>query len=216
MCFSAEAIYLVEGSVQPKVFGTLPDAMWWAIATLTTVGYGDAVPITVAGKIVAALTMILGLGLCALPVGIVVTSFIEQIHRRDFVVTWSTLPRLPLFAELGVDAMGDILTALRSQAVGSGAQIVAAGEMAEAMYFILAGEAKAEHADGVKRLGPGDFFGQTELLRGKPLEANVRAHRQCRLLVLRAEDFNRLLLKHPAFKRRVEAAANQPVTSSPS
>src|SRR5262249_45303538 len=53
MCFSAEAMYLAEGAVQPKLFGTIPDAMWWAIATLTTVGYGDAVPQTALGKIIA-------------------------------------------------------------------------------------------------------------------------------------------------------------------
>ena len=84
MCFSAEAMHLIEGSIQPKLFGTLPDSMWWAIATLTTVGYGDAIPVTVLGKIVAAMTMILGLGLFALPVGIVVTSFVDQISPARF------------------------------------------------------------------------------------------------------------------------------------
>ena len=48
MCVSAEILYVLEGHVQPEKFGTLPDAMWWSITTLTTVGYGDAVPITVA------------------------------------------------------------------------------------------------------------------------------------------------------------------------
>jgi voltage-gated potassium channel len=171
---------------------------------------------TAVGKIVAAVTMIMGLGLFVLPVGIVVTSFVDQIHRRDFVVTWSMLSRLPLFAEIGVEAMGDILTALRSQAVSAGSQIAAAGEAPEAMYFVLTGEAKAEHPGGVRRLGPGDFFGQAELLHGKPLETNVRAHRQCRLLVLAADDFNMLLLKYPTFKERIEAAVEQPVSASPS
>ena len=209
MCFSAEAMHLVEGTVQPKLFGTLPDAMWWAIATLTTVGYGDAIPVTAIGKIVAAITMILGLGLFALPVGIVVTSFVDQIHRRDFVVTWSMLSRLPLFAELDVDAMGDILTALRSQSVNAGGQIAAAGETPEAMYFVLTGEAEAEHAEGARRLGPGDFFGQAELLHGRPHEMTVRARRHSRLLLLDAEDFHELLVKHPALKHRIQKEATR-------
>ena len=82
MCFSAEAMYLAEGRVQPRLFGTIPDAMWWAITTLTTVGYGDAIPVTPLGKLIAGTTMILGLGLFALPVGIVATGFVNEIRRR--------------------------------------------------------------------------------------------------------------------------------------
>ena len=62
-------MHAAEGAVQPAKFGDIPTAMWWAIATLTTVGYGDAVPITPIGRIVAGFTMIVGLGLFALPVG---------------------------------------------------------------------------------------------------------------------------------------------------
>jgi len=58
----AQIMYLVERTVQPDIFGTLPEAMWWSVTTLTTVGYGDAVPATALGKVIAAMTMILGVG----------------------------------------------------------------------------------------------------------------------------------------------------------
>jgi voltage-gated potassium channel len=209
MCFTAEAMYLVEGEVQPKIFGTLPDAMWWAIATLTTVGYGDAVPTTALGKIVAGMTMIMGLGLFALPVGIVVTSFINEIHRRDFIVTWSMLARLPLFADLGTDTMGDVLSAVRSQAVNAGSPIASAGDHPEAMYFILTGEAEADHPEGSRRLGPGDYFGHPELLNSKPHATTVKASTFSRLLVLAAEDFTALLNKHPKLRDRIHRAAKK-------
>jgi voltage-gated potassium channel len=78
---------VAEGAVQPDKFGTILDAMWWAIVTLGTVGYGDAVPITAAGRLVAGLTIFVGLLMVALPVGIVATAFANEVHRRDFVVT---------------------------------------------------------------------------------------------------------------------------------
>ena len=84
---AATLMHLVEGRVQPTVFGTIPDAMWWAVTTLTTVGYGDVIPVTPLGRMIAGLTMIAGLGLFALPVGIIATGFVETIHRKDFVVT---------------------------------------------------------------------------------------------------------------------------------
>ena len=90
---AASIMHLVEGSVQPKNFGTIPDAMWWAIVTLSTIGYGDVVPVTAAGKLVAAATGMTGLVMMALPIGIVATAFANEVHRRDFVVTWSMVAR---------------------------------------------------------------------------------------------------------------------------
>src|SRR5262249_14500719 len=89
MLFAADIMYLVERHVQPDKLGTIPDAMWWAIVTLGTVGYGDVVPVTTLGRIVATATIFVGLIMVALPIGIIATAFAEEIHRRDFVVTWS-------------------------------------------------------------------------------------------------------------------------------
>lgn len=76
-------MYYLEGEVQPESFSSIPATMWWGVATLTTVGYGDIYPITVAGKFVGACIAILGIGLFALPAGILGSGFIEELHRRE-------------------------------------------------------------------------------------------------------------------------------------
>ena len=117
---SATLIHLAEREAQPDKFGTIPDAMWWSIVTLGTIGYGDVVPITPLGKLVAAMTILWGIVMIALPVGIVATAFSEQIHRRDFVVTWGMVARVPLFSGLDAAAIADIMRLLRAQTVEAG------------------------------------------------------------------------------------------------
>tara|TARA_R110002073_G_scaffold13733_2_gene57631 strand:- start:1008 stop:1988 length:981 start_codon:yes stop_codon:yes gene_type:complete len=75
-------IYLCEHTAQPEAFGSIPAAIWWAIATLTTVGYGDVTPITTGGKIFGAGVMILGVGMVALPTAILASTFVDELHRR--------------------------------------------------------------------------------------------------------------------------------------
>ena len=79
---SSSLIYVFEQNVQPEHFGSIPDAMWWTVVTLTTVGYGDIVPMTVAGKLVATLTAIMGVCVVALLTGIVATGFTNQVSMR--------------------------------------------------------------------------------------------------------------------------------------
>ena len=74
-------MYIVEG--QKNGFDTLPDSIYWAIVTLTTVGYGDVVPITIVGKIIAVFIMILGYGIIAVPTGIVSAEIVEEKHRKN-------------------------------------------------------------------------------------------------------------------------------------
>ena len=81
---AASGMYLVERNVQPQAFGSIPAAMWWASVTLTTVGYGDVTPITVFGKMIGVVIMILGIGLVALPAGMLASRFSEELqHRRE-------------------------------------------------------------------------------------------------------------------------------------
>lgn len=81
MLLSSTALYFAERTAQPDIFGSIPRAMWWAVATLTTVGYGDTVPVTVLGRIAAGLTAITGIGLIALPTGILAGAFTEGLSR---------------------------------------------------------------------------------------------------------------------------------------
>jgi len=78
---SSTALYFVEGGIQPEAFGSIPRAMWWSVATLTTVGYGDQVPVTGAGKVFAALTALTGIGVIAIPTGILAGAFAEALRK---------------------------------------------------------------------------------------------------------------------------------------
>lgn len=77
------ALFLAERDAQPEVFTNIGDAMWLAIVTLATVGYGDIVPVTTAGRIIAGIVAVLGLGTVALPSGIIAGAFMQQIRERE-------------------------------------------------------------------------------------------------------------------------------------
>ena len=79
---AASLMYYAEHDAQPKVFSSIPAAMWWAAATLTTVGYGDAYPVTAIGKVMAAIIAMLGIGMFALPTGILGAAFLEDLDSR--------------------------------------------------------------------------------------------------------------------------------------
>lgn len=82
MIVASVLMYSIENSAQPDVFKNAFDALWWALATLTTVGYGDIYPITVLGKILSAIIAILGIGLVAVPAGIISAGFMEEIQEE--------------------------------------------------------------------------------------------------------------------------------------
>lgn len=205
--FAAATMHAVEGAAAPNAFGTIPDAMWWAIQTLTTVGYGDVVPVTGLGRIVASITMIVGVGLLALPVGIIATGFVSTIHRRDFVVTFGMLARVPLFAGFSATVLGEIMNLLRAQTVSPGGIISARGERAAAMYFVVSGDIDVELNGRHIEFGAGDFFGELALLRETMRTATIVARSHARLLTLTADDFLSLIRKHPALEERLKGAA---------
>jgi len=82
MVLAASLMYFTERQFQPDVFSSIPAAMWWAVATLTTVGYGDIFPVTILGKILAAAMAFLGIGMFALPTGIISSEFMREVSRR--------------------------------------------------------------------------------------------------------------------------------------
>ena len=82
MVGTAVGLYLVEGSVQPDAFGSIPRALWWSLETLTTVGYGDVFPQTVLGKLLAGLFALAGIGIVAIPTGILAAAFGEAFRAE--------------------------------------------------------------------------------------------------------------------------------------
>ncbi|MBK1852377.1 ion transporter [Marinobacter sp. 1-4A] len=85
LLISSAFLYLFEADLQPKDFGSIPRALWWSVATLTTVGYGDVTPITAAGKFFASLTAISGIGIVAMPTGILAAAFSDAFQARQGV-----------------------------------------------------------------------------------------------------------------------------------
>lgn len=83
MLISATLLYFAEGRAQPEVFGSIPRALWWAVVTLTTIGYGDAYPITPLGKVLASISAIIGVGLIAAPTGILAAGFSDVSRRHS-------------------------------------------------------------------------------------------------------------------------------------
>jgi len=81
LILASGAMYHAEHEAQPEAFSSIPATMWWAIATLTTVGYGDITPITTLGKMIASVIAILGIAMFALPTGILGAAFLEESHR---------------------------------------------------------------------------------------------------------------------------------------
>ena len=168
-----------------------------------TIGYGDVVPITPLGKMIAAVTSVGGLIMIALPVGIIATAFSDQIHRRDFVVTWGMVARVPLFNGLDASAIAQIMRLLRAQTANAGDVIVRRGDAAHSMYFIANGEVGVE-LDGKRvTLGVGHFFGEIAVLRRARRSATVRATTRTNLLVLDAANFHVLMEQEPRIAERV-------------
>jgi voltage-gated potassium channel len=79
---AATALYLVEGQVQPEAFGSIPRSAWWAVATLTTIGYGDAYPVTAPGRLIGGVAALASIGLVALPAGILAAAFSDAMKRN--------------------------------------------------------------------------------------------------------------------------------------
>jgi voltage-gated potassium channel len=83
LVISSSLEYFVENEAQPEVFSSIPAALWWGVITLTTVGYGDVYPKTILGKLIAACMAFIGIGLFALPAGIIASGFISEIDKKE-------------------------------------------------------------------------------------------------------------------------------------
>jgi len=79
---AASLMHSIEGHIQPDTFGSILRSLWWSVVTMTTVGYGDVVPVTALGKMIATVIMLIGVGLVALPAGMLAARFGEELRER--------------------------------------------------------------------------------------------------------------------------------------
>ncbi|MEN9873557.1 MAG: hypothetical protein RL186_454, partial [Pseudomonadota bacterium] len=82
LILGATALYWIEGEAQPEKFGSIPRSLWWAVITMTTIGYGDVYPVTSLGKFVASLVALAGIGLIAMPTGILAAALSDAIQKQ--------------------------------------------------------------------------------------------------------------------------------------
>ncbi len=83
LLISSTFMYLAESSIQPELLGSIPRCLWWSITTVSAVGYGDSIPVTAAGKIIASITSLMGIGAIAIPTGILASGFSESIAIQN-------------------------------------------------------------------------------------------------------------------------------------
>ena len=210
---SATLMYLIENSVQPEKFRSILHGMYWAITTITTVGYGDVVPVSNLGKMVGSFVMLMGYGLIALPVGIIASAFAREIHSRDFVVTWAMVARVPLFEDLKATEIAEVSKLLQAQKVRKGAVIAAKGDIADRMYFISEGEVAIKLKHDTVYLGEGSFFGELALINQSRRTATVTAYRDCQLLVLESDALQHLMEKDQSLAETIMAEARERVAA---
>ena len=203
------AEYFLERDVQPAGFGSVPAALWWAIATLTTVGYGDVVPITLLGRLVASFVMICGLGVFGLWTGILATGFAAETRRDNFLKTWESVSKVPFFASLGPSAIADVTHMLRTMDLPARTTIIRKGQAGDCMYFIANGEVEVDLPGKKVRLGEGAFFGEMALLGNNLRSANITTTRVSRLLVLDLVDFRMLMARHPDLAETIDVEAKR-------
>ncbi|HEY8069413.1 MAG TPA: cyclic nucleotide-gated ion channel [Burkholderiales bacterium] len=211
LVFQSSLVYYFERDAQPDKYGSIPEAMWWGIVTLTTVGYGDVTPVTLWGKLAGGLTAVMGVCMFAIPVGIIASAFVEALRRREFVDTWNLVAKVPLFRNLDASRIAAVASVLRGRRAERGERLIRKGDQADSMYFIVSGEIEVDQETDAPRgrLGAGDFFGEIALIADRTRTATVTALSACRLLVLDKEDFESFMDTHPDLRDAVRVAAKR-------
>lgn len=206
----AGIMHLLEGPVQPQNFGSIPKAMWWAIVTLTTTGYGDVVPVTPLGRIFAGMSTLIGIVVCAVPAGIIASSFMTEIRKRDFVVSCRLVAKVPFFHRLDAVQLADIAATLQAQVLPAKHMVFHHGDLIHRVYFLIEGEVTISLRDGSRlTFGPGDFFGERALLFDEPHGSDVVTVSECRVLYLDREPFLSMLHQHASLRQGIVEMAER-------
>ena len=214
LLLAAVALYVLERAAQPEQFGSLPLSLWWSVTTLTTTGYGDAVPESFLGRVIAGMVMICGLGVFGLLTGILATGFAAEHRRRDFLRTWDLVTRVPFFRDLYPAAIVELTRMLRRLDMAERTVVVRRGRPGDCMYFIASGEVEVKLEPRPVRLGPGSFFGEMALLERGPRTATVVTTAPTTLLILDVSDFHAFTALHPDLAQTVETEAKRRASDS--
>jgi voltage-gated potassium channel len=206
---AAATVHMLEREHQPKVFGNIPESLWWAVVTLTTTGYGDVVPQTVGGRMVGSVVMVSGIVVLALMTGILATGFAEEERRREYLRVWDQVTRVPMFAELGTVTLSEIVSKLRVRHYPPRIVVVRREEPGDSMFFISEGEVEVRLPHGAVPLRQGAFFGEMALLDRLPRSATVVTTQPTTLLVLYASDFYEVAANIPSLVDAVEREARR-------
>jgi voltage-gated potassium channel len=202
---AATLAFLFERGAQPEVFGSVPAALWWAVTTITTTGYGDKIPVSFFGRVLATVVMVSGIGLFALWAGILASGFSQELRRREFLESWDLVVRLPFFRNLGAASLAEIARLLKVRNYATEAVIMRTGQPGDSMYFIAEGEVEVRVGADKIRLKPGQFFGETALITGASRNATVVAASPTRLLRLDVVEFRDLAARQPELLASIEA-----------
>jgi voltage-gated potassium channel len=206
---ASAAMYALERQNQPQVFGTLPAALWWAVETLTTTGYGDEVPLTALGRLLGAMVMICGIATFGLWTGILATGFAAENRRRNFIQTWDLVSKVPFLQTLDPSAITEITHMMRRVEVPARTAVIRRGKVGDCMYFIAEGEVEVDVEPAPVRLGAGAFFGELALLGDLIRTANVSTTNSSTLLVLDLADFRTVMAHHSELARAIDAEAKR-------
>lgn len=209
LTINATCMFLVERAAQPEIFKSIPHTLWWGIVTMTTTGYGDMAPVTLLGRLLGGVAMIIGVGMLAIPAGIVATGFSNELQRRELLSTWRLVSRMPLFATLDASRIADIAGMLRRQIIPAGSEIVRRGQFSDSMYFIVQGEVEVEVTPHPVRLRTGQFFGEAGLIDNKPRNATVTTLTTTQFLVLGLSQFHDLMERQPDVREKIQAVMDQ-------
>jgi voltage-gated potassium channel len=209
---AASLAYLLERHAHPEhpeAFASIPAALWWGIVTMTTTGYGDIVPYTIAGRALSGVVMVGGILIFALWTGIIVNGYADELRRREFLRTWELVARVPFFQNIGASLIAEVARLLQPRDYPAGAIIMRRGEAGDCMYFVVEGEVEIQLQSGPLYLGADEFFGELALLTGDPRNATIAAVQDCTLLALDIVDFHELLSRQPELARVIREEARK-------
>jgi len=201
-------MYWIENPVQPEKFASIPHSLWWGIVTLSTVGYGDVVPLTPLGKMLGSVVILTGVGIFALPTAILAAGFLHELQKRNFVTSITIIGKIPAFRKLQTSSLAEIASVIVPQHYPARFVISHRGDYPAAFFIIGKGRVLVNLEKGDVILQEGDCFGERALLENRhERETNITTESETLLLRIEREDFEKLLQKLSDFREAVEKMA---------